>query len=199
MFTGIISAVSTVAGTASTKGGDLRVVFARPQGWKLAAGESVNVDGVCSTVSRLAAKTFEVKYMPETLRVTTMARLAKGAKVNLERALRMGDRLDGHLVQGHVDTTGTVLDVRPDGDAAVVKVRFPGPYRKFIAKKGSITMNGTSLTVADTGTNWFSVSLVDYTLCHTALRDLAKGDKVNLEVDMLARYLAALVGAARRH
>lgn len=205
MFTGIISAVSKVTDTVHAKDvgktGDFRVSFARPRGWKLAQGESVSVDGICSTVRGLTGTTFSVDYMPETLRVTTAAEFLKGRAVNLERPLRLGDRLDGHLVQGHVDAVGTVLGIRRDGAASIVKVGFPSPYRKFIAKKGSIAMNGASLTVVTTGKTggkgWFTVSLVDYTLRHTALRDLGKGDMVNLEVDMLARYLAALVGAAK--
>ena len=193
MFTGIITAVGKVTSTSRGQGA-FRVAIEKPRGWKIALGDSININGVCSTVARFTAKTFEVEYMPETLNVTAAARLVKGSLVNLERALRLSDRLDGHLVQGHIDTTGAVMTVvRDSKDSAIIKIAFPAPYKKFIAKKGSICVNGVSLTVAHAGKNWFSVSLVGYTLGHTNLQDLAKGDKVNLEVDMLARYIEALL------
>jgi riboflavin synthase len=171
----------------------------RPRGWNLKLGDSVNVNGVCSTVSHITAKTFKVEYMPETLKITTAPLLAKGVWVNLERPLRFSDRLDGHIVQGHVDTTGTVLDVKRAESSAVIKISFPVQYKKFIAKKGSICVDGVSLTIAEAGKNWFSVSLVSYTLTHTNLQNLAEGDKVNLEVDMLARYLEALLKKNKDH
>lgn len=193
MFTGIITAVGKVTSVTRAARGNLRVGFERPRAWgTIALGESVNIDGVCSTVSRLTARTFEVEYMPETLKLTAASLLKKGARVNLERSLRLGDRLDGHLVQGHVDATGTIAAVVPAAGSLVMKIRFPSPYKKFAAKKGSICVNGVSLTVAEVGKNWFSVSLVNYTLDHTNLQNLTKGDKVNLEVDVLARYLDAL-------
>jgi riboflavin synthase len=196
MFTGIIAAVGTVSSVSRGRGrNNLRVSIGRPRGWSIAPGDSININGVCSTVSRLTAKTFDVEYMPETLKITTVPMLTKGARVNLERSLKVSDRLDGHFVQGHVDTTGTVLSVaRADtNDAAVVKIAFPQRYKKFIAKKGSVCVNGVSLTVVETGAHWFSVSLVSYTLNHTTMQNLAKNDKVNIEIDMLARYLEALL------
>jgi riboflavin synthase len=192
MFTGIITATGKITSAAHARG-SLRVGIERPRGWNLKLGDSVNVNGVCSTVSRLTAKTFEVEYMPETLKITTAAALAKGACVNLERSLRLNDRLDGHLVQGHVDTTGTVTEIKHAANSAIIKIKFPARYKKFIAKKGSISVNGVSLTVVETGKDWFSASLVNYTLKHTNLQNVAKNDKVNLEVDMLARYLDALL------
>lgn len=192
MFTGIITAVSKILTTSPARG-NLRVAIEKPRGWNLKLGDSVNVNGICSTVSRITTKTFEVEYMPETLRITTAPLFAKGAWVNLERSLRAGDRLDGHIVQGHVDTTGTILNIEhASQSSAVVTIKFPARYKKFIAKKGSVCVNGVSLTVAGTGKDWFSVALVHYTLTHTNLQNFHKGDKVNLEVDMLARYLEAL-------
>ncbi len=192
MFTGIIGAVQKITETSRDRENS-RVVIEKPRGWNLALGDSVNVNGVCSTVRRLTAKTFEVEYMPETLKITTAAALAKKAKVNLERSLKLNDRLDGHVVQGHVDTTGTVATVEHTTNSAVIKITFPRKYKKFIAKKGSICVDGVSLTVVDADADWFSVSLVGYTLRHTNLQNVAKGDKVNLEVDVLARYLEALL------
>ena len=113
MFTGIIAATEKIVSVAPTRArGNVRVGIARPRGWDLKRGDSVNVNGVCSTVSGLTAKVFEVEYMPETLAITTAAALAKGAQVNLERSLRLNDRLDGHIVQGQVDTTGAVLGIK---------------------------------------------------------------------------------------
>jgi riboflavin synthase len=190
MFTGIITATEKITSVTRARG-SLRVGIEKPRGWNLKLGDSVNVNGVCSTVNRLTAKTFEVEYMPETLKITTAAALTKGARANLERSLRLSDRLDGHLVQGHIDTPGTVLEVKRITGSAVVKIKFPVCYKKFIAKKGSVCVNGVSLTVVEAGNDWFSVSLVNYTLEHTNLQNLAKNDKVNLEVDLLARYLDA--------
>jgi riboflavin synthase len=192
MFTGIITAVSKIVTTSPARG-SLRVSIERPRGWSLRRGDSINVNGICSTVSRITAKAFEVEYMPETLRITTAPLLVKDAQVNLERSLHYRDRLDGHIVQGHVDTTGTVLDIKRAGGSAMITIKFPPGYKKFIAKKGSVCVNGVSLTVTEVGRDWFSVSLVRYTLAHTNLQNLTKGDKVNLEVDMLARYLEALI------
>jgi riboflavin synthase len=192
MFTGIITATGKVT-SASRVRGSLRVGIEKPRGWNLKLGDSVNVNGICSTVSRLTAKTFEVEYMPETLKITTAAAFTKGACVNLERSLRLDDRLDGHLVQGHVDTTGVALAIKRAANSAVITIKFPTRYKKFIAKKGSVCVNGVSLTVAEAGKDWFNVALVRYTLENTNLQNLAKNDKVNLEVDMLARYLDALL------
>jgi len=193
MFTGIITAVGKVTSTSRGQGG-FRVAIEKPREWKIALGDSININGVCSTVARLTTKEFEVEYMPETLKVTAVAQLTKGSRVNLERSLRLSDRLDGHLVQGHVDTTGTVAAIKHDAtDSAVITITFPARYKKFIAKKGSICVNGVSLTVVEASKDRFSLSLVGYTLGHTNMRDLTKGDKVNIEVDMLARYIEALL------
>jgi len=171
----------------------MRVGIERPRGWDIKRGDSINIDGVCSTVRNLSAKIFEVEYMPETLALTTVPLFKKDSRVNLERSLRLSDRLDGHIVLGHVDTIGTVIDIKRAQTSAIAKISFPAAYKKFIAKKGSICVNGVSLTVVDVGKNWFSISLVRYTLDHTNLQNLVKGDKVNLEADMLARYLEALL------
>jgi riboflavin synthase len=192
MFTGIVAAVGKITNTSRGRG-SLRVGVERPRGWNIALGDSININGVCSTVSRLTTKTFDVEYMPETLKITTALLLTKSTSVNLERSLKVSDRLDGHFVQGHIDTTGTVLNIERNDDSAIMKITFPQRYKKFIAKKGSICVNGVSLTVVETGARWFSVSLVSYTLKHTTMQTLVKNDKVNIEIDMLARYLKALL------
>lgn len=180
--------------SVSKKGASILVAIEIPKSSRLKLGESVSVDGICSTVAKLRGTAFEVEYMPETLKRTTVGFFTKGTQVNLERSLRLGDRLDGHFVQGHIDTTGEVREVRRIGGSVVLKISLSVWYKKFIAEKGSITLNGVSLTVVDVRKNDFSVSLVDYTLRHTNLRNLKKGDKVNLEVDMIARYLSSLTG-----
>lgn len=192
MFTGIIRSLGKVE-SVSKKGASIYIWIKKPAGWKMGLGESVGVDGICSTVKRLRSNSFEVEYMPETIKKTTAEFFRKGASVNLERSLHIADRLDGHLVQGHVDTTGTIEGVRKDGNSVILKISFPKHYHKFIAVKGSICVNGVSLTVVATGKNWFTVSLVSYTLEHTNLGKLRKGGKINLEIDMLARYLDALL------
>ncbi|MBM3257546.1 MAG: riboflavin synthase [Candidatus Liptonbacteria bacterium] len=190
MFTGIITAVEKVQ-RVTRKGQSLEVNIAIPRGWKFKLGESVSVNGVCSTVASLEAKAFSVTYMPETLRKTTAAFWKMGEEVNLERSLALGDRVHGHLVQGHVDATGEILSVETQGESRVLHIGFPREYQKFIASKGSICVNGVSLTVVEVGQGEFQVALVEYTLAHTNLRKLAKGDAVNLEVDIIARYLHA--------
>lgn len=193
MFTGIITAKEKVR-RVLRKGGGLAVRIGKPSGWRLVRGESIAVDGVCSTVQRCGGDYFEVEYMPETLKKTTAGRFAKGDVVNLERSLRFGERLGGHLLQGHVDAAGTLKKIVEQGSARACTIAFPARLRELIAPKGSIAINGVSLTVVEVGKGWFSVSLVSYTLRHTNLGILKKGAPVNIEVDMLARYLAAILG-----
>jgi len=197
MFTGIIARTGTVL-AAAKRNGSVHVRLARPAGWKIKTGESVNIDGICSTVKRLGRNSFEVEYMPETIQKTTAGNFAKGTIVNMERSLRFGDRLGGHLVQGHVDTAGVVREMKQRGDSVMMSVGFPKRYAKFFAAKGSVCMNGVSLTVVSAATDRLAVSLVSYTLRRTNLRNLKKGDKVNLEVDAIARYLDALRHAKKR-
>lgn len=192
MFTGIVKTVGTVE-ESSRKRKSIHLRIKASAGWKFKPGSSVSVDGICSTVKRSSRGAFEVEYMPETIKKTTAGFFRKGTLVNLEQPLRMNDFVDGHFVQGHVDTTGNIIDIRKVGNSVILKIGFPARYRKLIAEKGSIAVNGVSLTVVDVGKNWFTVSLVSYTLAHTNLRLLKKGSKVNLEMDMLARYLGALL------
>ncbi len=193
MFTGIIQKTSEVKSVSPQKGG-LRARFSKPAGWKIRPGESISVDGVCSTAASVGSGYFEADYMPETLKKTTIPFFRKGRLVNLERPLSLKDGIGGHLVQGHVDTAGKVSKVQKIGNSVVLKINFPRQYGKFIAEKGSVCINGVSLTVVSSAAGQFSVSLVDYTLKHTNLRELKKGDKVNIEVDIVARYIGALLG-----
>lgn len=192
MFTGIIKSKSKIRNIlAESKG--LYIWVEKPIKWKIKAGDSISIDGICSTVKRLRDSSFEVEYMPETLKKTTAKFFKKGTSVNLEPSLRANARLDGHLVQGHIDTTGNVMELKKVGNSVILRIGFPAKYRKFIAEKGSVSLNGVSLTVVAAGSNWLTVSLVSYTLKHTNLQNLRKGDKVNIEVDILARYMETLL------
>lgn len=187
MFTGIIQNTSTIL-SASKQGSILVVRVAMPRAWKLKRGQSVSVDGICSTVVKRSAKFFEVQYMPETLLKTTAGSLIKGTVVNLERSLTLQSFIDGHIVQGHVDMRGMVSEITKDGETQNITIVVPDDLRKFIVSKGSIAMNGVSLTVARVEGVSVTVALIPYTIAHTNLGLLKPKDVVNVEVDLLARY-----------
>jgi riboflavin synthase len=192
MFSGIVETVSPVQSILDSPG--QRIVSIRtPRGWKPRLGESIAVDGVCSTVQKIAARAFSVVYMHETLRRTTLGKLHAGDGVNLERSLRLNSLIGGHLVQGHVDAVSRIVAVRPDGDARIYRFALPARYARYVAAKGSVALDGISLTVVDVRRGWFSVSLLAYTLGHTTLGRKGSGDFVNLEVDMLAKYVERLM------
>jgi riboflavin synthase len=160
---------------------------------ELSIGESVAVDGVCLTAVAVGPKGFSLDAVAETLRLTTLGGLRAGDPVNLERALRVGDRLGGHFVQGHVDGTAAVLTVTRQGGDVRMRVALPAPLRPYVAQKGSIALSGVSLTVAGLEAEAFGVALIPETLARTTLGRLGAGDLVNVEVDLLARYLEGLV------
>jgi len=159
------------------------------------AGASVAVNGVCLTVERYENGAFSATAVPETLRRTNLGTLAAGSPVNLEQALRVGDEIGGHWVQGHVDAVVRVAAVRRAGDDVIVEVEIPSPLRRYVAVKGSLTLDGASLTVAAWNEPRAAVALVPYTLQHTIASDYHEGSDVNLEVDLLARYLERLADA----
>lgn len=197
MFTGIIKATAAVK-EAKQERGLYRVTMAKPKGWNLALGESIAVDGVCSTVVNKDAKSFTVQYIPETLKKTTAGGFKKGTKHNLERSLTLKTLIDGHLLQGHVDTRATVVRVENKGGAYLVTIELPKQLVRFVAEHGSIAINGVSLTVAQKKGSEATIALIPHTLKHTNLGSLTKGSKVNVEVDLIARYLVnALKGHAR--
>ncbi len=191
LFSGIVEAVGTVAGIADSPGGR-SVAIRTPRGWRLREGESVAVDGVCSTVQRITPRAFHVVYMHETLRRTTLGGLEQKSLVNLERSLSLNSLIGGHLVQGHVDGTSRITAVRPDGNAKIYRFELPPRYSRYIVEKGSVALDGISLTVAGCGARWFTVSLLEYTLGHTTLGAKSVNGRVNLEVDMIAKYLEKL-------
>lgn len=191
MFTGIVAAVGTVRKARVTRGGRRLVIEAGKLGLgDVATGDSVAVNGVCLTVVARKARSFETDVSRETLACT--AGFSVGARVNLEKAMRLAGRLGGHLVTGHVDGVGAVKQVAPAGDNSVMAVKAPAGIAKYIARKGSITVNGVSLTVNAVKGADFTVNLIPHTLSATNLGGLRAGDKVNLEVDILARYAERL-------
>lgn len=196
MFTGLIQAVGTLSHRES-RSGDARLrigVGGLPFG-DVALGESIAVNGVCLTVIEFDASSFAVDASTETLALTTLGGLAIGAPVNLERAMLPTDRLGGHLVSGHVDGVGRVLDVQPDARAQRWRFSAPTALSKYIATKGSICVDGVSLTVNAVDAAGFEVALIPHTVAHTAFAETQVGDAVNLEVDLVARYVERLLAA----
>jgi riboflavin synthase len=195
MFTGIIAAVGNIASVEPVAGGArIRVNTASLDIADAVIGESIAVNGVCLTVVTLANGAFDADVSLETLACTTG--FAQGARVNLERALRLADRLGGHLVTGHVDGVGVVAAVTAGGDNRVVRFSAPQDLSRYIARKGSIAVNGASLTVNEAAGTEFSVNLIPHTLAETNLDDLVPGSRVNLEVDTVARYVERLSQAS---
>lgn len=194
VFSGIVERVGSVERVA-TEGGSRRLVIAASFDAPLAAGESVAVNGVCLTVERAVAPSFEAVAVRETLDRTTLAGLEAGSHVNLERALRVGQTLGGHWLQGHVDATAVVRDVLEDAGQVRLLVDIPEACRRFVAQKGSIAIDGTSLTVAHWADPVCEIAIVPFTLEHTIASSYAPGTRVNLEVDLIARYLDRLLEA----
>ena len=188
MFTGIIEDVGTVE-LLETSGTGARVRIATRFAKELVLGESVAVDGCCLTATRLHGGAFDADLSAETLARTTFGSLAQGGRVNLERSLPAGGRLGGHIVQGHVDGVGSVASVEADGEARVVAFRAPAALLPFLAEKGSIAVDGVSLTVNEVTADGFRVTLVPFTLSHTTFGELRGGDPVNLEADVVAKYV----------
>ncbi len=195
MFTGIIQDVGAVR-AVTPRSGDVEYVVAvdRLALAALKPGDSIAVDGVCLTATRIDAGGFAADVSRETLAVTTLAELAVGARVNLEPALRAGDALGGHLVSGHVDGVAEVLTIAPDARSVRVSIRVPAPLARYIARKGSVALDGVSLTVNSVEGEVFDVNLVPHTQAVTTLGAWAPGRRVNLEVDQVARYVERLTG-----
>ncbi|MFJ4965480.1 riboflavin synthase [Streptomyces sp. NPDC088729] len=157
-------------------------------------GDSIAVNGVCLTVVETGEGHFTADVMAETLNRSSLGALTTGSRVNLERPMALGGRLGGHIVQGHVDGTGTIVERRPSENWEIVKVSLPPELTRYVVEKGSITVDGVSLTVVDAGTDHFTVSLIPTTLALTTLGHKRPGDPVNLEVDVIAKYVERLLG-----
>lgn len=195
MFTGIIEGVGRVAARLPI-GGDVRFTFhvgSLPFD-HVQLGESIAVNGVCLTVIAFDGEIFQADASNETLGLTTLGQLAEGAAINLERAMRPSDRLGGHLVSGHVDGIGSVLSVHDDARAQRWRFAAPPALLKYIAKKGSICVDGVSLTVNEADGEGFEVALIPHTVAHTRFAHTGVGDAVNLEIDLVARYVERLLG-----
>ena len=197
MFTGIITGIGTVTGAAPSNDG-LQLTIQSPYG-RLDRGESVAVDGACLTVESAGPETFSVHIVPTTLQRTHFGAYTGGRRVNLERALRVGDRLGGHLVQAHVDGVGTVESVTERGDARLLNLRVPEEIGRRSVALGSITVDGVSLTVnAKPAPDLIQISLIPFTLQHTTLGERREGDQVHIEGDAIGKYLAGLMESGKR-
>ncbi|HEX7082737.1 MAG TPA: riboflavin synthase [Gaiellaceae bacterium] len=193
MFTGLVREVGTVAAVRDGGGGIRLEIDAPATSAAAAIGDSVAIDGVCLTVVETADGRLAFDAVPETLSRTALRRLGPGARVNLEPALRAGEPMGGHVVQGHVDGVGTVRSVEPEGDGRRVWVDAPDGVLRYAVEKGSIAMQGTSLTVAGLDDAGFAVALIPHTLAATTLGELEPGAPVNLEADVLAKYVERLL------
>ena len=198
MFCGIVEAIGTVAGVQPSPDGR-RIRIATSLARELAEGDSLAVNGVCLTIVRRAEDRVEADVGPETARVTTLGGLGHGQRVNLERAVPLGGRLGGHLVQGHVDAVGTIEAVRPDSGSTWVRVAFPRELAPFFILKGSVAVDGVSLTVAGLYDSSFDIQMVPFTAQATTLGERRPGDRVHLECDMIGKYVIRATELARGH
>jgi riboflavin synthase len=195
MFTGIVEEVGKLV--SIRQGGEsARLTVAAPlvcQDARL--GDSIAINGTCLTIVEIQGDRLSFDAVPETIRRTSLGGLKPGAAVNLERALAVGQRLGGHFVQGHVDGIGTLLSVREEENARILKVGAPADLMRYLLPKGSVAVDGISLTVADVGPDWFTLWIIPHTWANTSLREKRVGDAVNLEADMLAKYIERLLAA----
>lgn len=197
MFTGLIEAVGRIVDLSPDPQG-FALRLATDLAPALALGESLAVNGVCLTVVSAAGREVRMDVSPETARVTTIAGWTAGTSVNLERSLAAGARLGGHFVQGHVDAVGSILSFDPDGDSWWLKIGYPPELAPYIVRKGSIAVDGISLTVADVGDAHVAIQIVPFTWGHTNLRGAAAGVPVNIETDILGKYVVRAVEASSR-
>lgn len=197
MFTGIVEEIGAVREIARKDASvRLTVACAKVLG-ETKRGDSVNVNGICLTVSAMGPGWFAADVMPETVRRTGLAALSRGSRVNLERALRLSDRLGGHIVSGHIDGTGDVAERSEEGNAVWLTISAPEAVMRYIVEKGSVALDGTSLTVARYDDRSFSVSLIPETTGETTLGERRPGDTVNIECDVIGKYVEKLLGAPR--
>ena len=189
MFTGIVEEVGVVA-KISDNG---MTVLATKVTEDLKLGDSIAVNGTCLTAVSFDRTEFSVDLSPETVRRTSLDRLSVGGPVNLERALLASDRMGGHIVQGHVDGTGRVMSTKREGDSTIFRIRVPKRLNRYIVEKGFVAVDGISLTVVKIGASSFTLAVIPYTLKNTNLAALSVGDRVNLEADILAKYVESLL------
>ena len=188
MFTGIIKNIATIK-KQQTIGGSLFLAIETPKDWRVQQGDSIATNGVCLTVKEVGGDFYTTELMPETLKKTTFGKSVP-ARVNLEYPLTLQDPLGGHLVLGHIDTIGTIIKIERAQTSKIYHFSCPKSFGALIAEKGSIAVDGISLTIVEAGAAFFTVSLVDYTLSHTTLGEKQEGDLANVEFDVFAKYIA---------
>ena len=193
MFTGIVEEMGVVRSIENRSGNQCTTLDAQEVMSDIQVGDSISLAGVCHTVVGFDARGFWVESVSETLRRTTLGKLRVGSKINLERSMKMGDRLGGHLVAGHVDGVGKVVDRQDSAGSVVLRIEMGEDLSRYVAEKGSVTVDGISLTVVSVASREFTVSIIPHTLEVTTISGLRPGEQVNLEVDMVARYLERLV------
>jgi riboflavin synthase len=198
MFTGIVGCTGRIERVAARTGGVRMTIVPRRSLGRLALGESIAVSGACLTVTGRAGRGFTVDVSPETLRRTTLGTFARGTTVNLERAMKLGDRLGGHVVQGHVDGVGTLAQIKPDRQWISYRFLAPAAVVPYLVEKGSIAIDGVSLTVFSCRGGSFTVALIPHTLAQTTLVARRPGDRVNVEADVLMKLVASVVGRTAR-
>ena len=189
MFTGIVEEIGTINNLVNS----VLTIHAEKVLTDIKLGDSISVNGTCLTVVNFTKSKFSVDLAPETLRRTTFGDLNQGDTVNLERALAANDRFGGHMVQGHVDATGRVISIRDEGDSSIFRISNPKRLKPYLVEKGFIAIDGISLTIVKVLTSSFTLSVIPYTRINTNLRDQRIGGKVNLEVDILAKYVENLM------
>lgn len=192
MFTGIIQELGTIKGI--TKKDDLTVIEIESKDLlkDLKVGDSISVEGICSTVTDLKPDSFLIEFMPETMEITSASTWQINDKINLEPAMKLSDKINGHFVSGHIDSTGKITNIKEGEKTKDISISHPHEFSKFIAMKGSISVDGISLTVSKIEEKEFTISLIPHTIENTTLGIKKVGDKVNLEVDLLSRYLKQL-------
>lgn len=193
MFTGIIKKTARIE-TIRKQSGTIVVSVRAPALWKLSRGQSIAVNGICSTISAIRGGTLVFQYIPETLRKTTVRWWKRGDLVNLERSMKLGDPLDGHLVSGHVEGVGCITAAVRERGERLFKIEISRELVANMIRKGSIAVDGVSLTLVDVGDDWFSIALIPYTIAYTNWKGKRVGDMVNVETDMLAKYAKKFQG-----
>ncbi len=199
MFTGIIETIGNISGI-DTKG-NYRLLTIEPRKMfdKLEPGESIAVDGCCLTVTKFDERSFTAEASQESLSLTIIKNYGTGTNVNLERAMTPNSRLGGHFVQGHVDCIGKIIEINPVGESLVIGVEYPGQFNPYLVAKGSIAIDGISLTVNDIAENQFRVNIIPHTSGNTTVESWRTGDEVNLEFDIIGKYIVRQMAAANKN
>lgn len=193
MFTGIIKEIGIVKDVNKGSGKVILGIFSKIIIKDIITGSSVSINGACQTVVKISGNLFYVEAVEETLKRTTLGKLVNGSRVNLETALKLSEGLEGHLVQGHVDDVGTITAIEKKEDSWLVSVRVPKKLAEFLVEKGSVAVDGISLTVARLQNNVFTISVIPITMQETILTDRKQGDEVNIEVDLIGKYIKRFV------